>query len=86
MSKGAIGASMGGSIEYRHQLKPTTRNCRNCKNYKSRTDPVTESMRPGLCARFGIRITDTTNAQKCSGFENKHEATASQGGRRGGNQ
>lgn len=64
MAKGQIGVSMGGSIEYTRQLKPTTKNCRNCKKYKA-------SGRCGICRQFGITITDTTNAKYCKEFDGK---------------
>lgn len=47
-----------------YKLKPTTRNCRNCKHYRKQ--------KYGYCTRFKISVSDVTNARLCKGFENKN--------------
>ena len=83
MAKGSTGVSMGGSIEYRHQLKPTTQNCRNCKYYKKAEDFGSYRNISVPCSKFGISITDTSNAKNCVGFENRHTAKKHHGGLHG---
>ena len=72
MNKGRIGTRMGGSIEYRYGLKPTTRNCRNCAYYKRSYDHVSDKPKYGYCREFSILITDCTNARLCKKFQNTH--------------
>lgn len=72
MAKGSVGVSMGASIEYRYQLKPETKNCKNCVYYQNRTDPLTGKKKYGWCKQFKISISDATNAKYCKGFRNKH--------------
>jgi len=72
MAKGSIGTSMGGSIEYRYSLKMTTRNCRNCANYSKGKEDFWGGRQSGFCRKFGIEITDTSNAAVCKAFRNRH--------------
>lgn len=72
MAKGSIGTSMGGSIEYRYSLKTTTRNCRNCANYSKGKEDFWGERQSGFCRKFGIEITDTSNATVCKTYKNRH--------------
>lgn len=59
--------------KYFYQLKPETANCKNCVHWKRQGDPVKYEWKFGYCRKFGIRITDVTNARRCKAFKNKNQ-------------